>query len=238
MSAIEISHLNFKYPKRDLPVINDLSLSVREHELVAVIGKSGCGKSTLIRLIAGLLKPDSGQICLKNGLKLGVVFQDPRLLPWKTVYENVEIAIRHQEASLRKNAVLDALKMVGLEHAMQYYPSELSGGMAQRAALARALVQSPDVLLMDEPFGALDAITRTQIQIDFEKIQQRKKMTVILITHEVNEAVRLADHVVVFSQGHIAHGLPIKLSHPRSITDMQVVHYVAEIMNYLTRVKS
>lgn len=237
MTAIRIDRLSYRYPQREASVISDLSLTVQEHELVAIIGKSGCGKSTLIRLIAGLLKPKAGSISVKDQLKVGVVFQDPRLLPWKTVYENVEIAIRHQKEDERDRSIKEALRLVGLEHAAEYYPSELSGGMAQRAALARALVQSPDILLMDEPFGALDAITRTQIQEDFEKIQQSKKMTVILITHEVNEAVRLADNVVILSEGHLSHSLPIPLSHPRSITNMDVVQYVAQIMNFLTQSK-
>lgn len=234
MSAILIDHVSFQYPNRSNQVIKDLSLSVKEHQLMAIIGKSGCGKSTLIRLIAGLLPSDNGCIEVKNGLKLGIVFQDPRLLPWKTVYENVELAIRDEGYLQRKQAILESLELVGLTQVANYYPSELSGGMAQRAALARALVQSPDILLMDEPFGALDAITRTQIQVDFEKIQQSKRMTVILITHEVSEAVRLADQVVVFSNGQIEHSLAVDLPHPRSITDMSVVEYAAKVMNFLT----
>lgn len=234
MSAILMDHVSFQYPNRSHQVIQDLSLSIKEHQLMAIIGKSGCGKSTLIRLIAGLLAPDNGRIDVKNGLKLGIVFQDPRLLPWKTVYENVELAIRDVAYLQRKQAILESLELVGLTHAANYYPSELSGGMAQRAALARALVQSPDILLMDEPFGALDAITRTQIQVDFEKIQQSKRMTVILITHEVSEAVRLADQVVIFSNGRINHCLSVDLPHPRSITDMSVVEHVAKVMNFLT----
>ena len=144
------------------------------------------------------------------------------------------MAIRDEGYLQRKQAILESLELVGLTQVANYYPSELSGGMAQRAALARALVQSPDILLMDEPFGALDAITRTQIQVDFEKIQQSKRMTVILITHEVSEAVRLADQVVVFSNGQIEHSLAVDLPHPRSITDMSVVEYVAKVMNFLT----
>ena len=123
---------------------------------------------------------------------------------------------------------------MGLSHTETYYPSELSGGMAQRAALARALVQSPDILLMDEPFGALDAITRSQIQIDFESIQQHKKMTVLLITHEVNEAVRLADRVTVLANAQVLETLNISLDHPRAVTNMQVVQYAAQVLNLLT----
>ena len=123
---------------------------------------------------------------------------------------------------------------MGLSHTENYYPSELSGGMAQRVALARALVQSPDILLMDEPFGALDAITRAQIQVDFERIQQQKKMSVVLITHEVNEAVRLADRVMVLSQAKVVDTLNIDLLHPRTVTNMHVVEYAAKVLNLLT----
>ena len=153
---------------------------------------------------------------------------------WKTVFENVALPIRNQSKTEQQKIVREVLDLVGLSHTETYYPSELSGGMAQRAALARALVQSPDILLMDEPFGALDAITRSQIQIDFESIQQHKKMTVLLITHEVNEAVRLADRVTVLANAQVLETLNISLDHPRAVTNMQVVQYAAQVLNLLT----
>lgn len=235
MTAITINSLFFNYPNRDLPVIDDLSLTIKQHEMLAVIGKSGCGKSTLIKLIAGLLHPVKGTISVRDNLRVGVVFQDPRLLPWKTVTENIKLAIRHQDQVNQQKVIGNVLNLVGLEHAADYYPKELSGGMAQRVALARALAQSPDILLMDEPFGALDAITRAQIQIDFEKIQQKRKMTVVLITHEVNEAVRLSDRVVIFSKGKLSNIIPVNLPHPRDITDIEVARYASRVLSFLTK---
>lgn len=235
MTAITINSLFFNYPNRDLPVIDDLSLTIKQHEVLAVIGKSGCGKSTLIKLIAGLLHPVKGTISVRDNLRVGVVFQDPRLLPWKTVTENIKLAIRHQDQVNQQKVIGNVLNLVGLEHASDYYPKELSGGMAQRVALARALAQSPDILLMDEPFGALDAITRAQIQIDFEKIQQKRKMTVVLITHEVNEAVRLSDRVVIFSKGKLSNIIPVNLPHPRDITDIEVARYASRVLSFLTK---
>ncbi len=234
MIAVSIQNLSFKYPGHDDWILNNFSLNLQKHKVLAVIGKSGCGKSTLVRLISGLLSPTIGKISISPSLRVGVVFQDPRLLPWKTVFENVVLPIRNESVQRQKAVVGEVLELVGLAHTERYYPSELSGGMAQRVALARALVQSPDVLLMDEPFGALDAITRAQIQMDFEAIQQRKKMTVVLITHEVNEAVRLADEVVILANATIHETLHIDLTHPRSITDMQVVRYAAKVLDFLT----
>ena len=234
MTAISIEKVSFHYHGHKEWILKDFSLQLQAHKVLAFIGKSGCGKSTLMRLISGLLKPTEGRIVLGKDMRVGVVFQDPRLLPWKTVFENVALPIRNETLEKQKAVVDEVLELVGLGHAQDFYPSELSGGMAQRAALARALVQSPDILLMDEPFGALDAITRAQIQMDFESIQLRKKMTVVLITHEVNEAVRLADSVLVMSQTKIIDTLDVQIAHPRSLTDMQVVNYAARVLNLLT----
>lgn len=234
MTAVSLRNVSFQYPGHSQWILKNLSFDLEQHKVLAIIGKSGCGKSTLIRLIAGLLRPTQGSIDIHTEHRIGVVFQDPRLLPWKTVFENVALPIRHESEVIQRKIVGDVLDLVGLSHTENYYPSELSGGMAQRAALARALVQAPDILLMDEPFGALDAITRAQIQMDFEAIQQRKKMTVVLITHEVNEAVRLADSVIVLANAQVVDRLEISLSHPRAVTDMQVVQYTATVLNLLT----
>ncbi len=235
VTAISLKNVDFSYPNRPFKVLDDFSLDVMQHEVIAVIGKSGCGKSTLIRLIAKLLLPTAGQIDLKNTSRVAVDFQDPRLLPWKNVADNIALAIRREAEPIQTEKIRTVLDMVGLKHAANYYPKELSGGMAQRAALARALVQEPDILLMDEPFGALDAITRAQIQMDFEKIQQHKKMTVIFITHEVNEAVRLADRVIVLAAGKVSKIINIDLPHPRSIADLSVAKYSSQVLTLLTQ---
>lgn len=235
VTAISLKNVDFSYPNRPFKVLDGFSLDVMQHEVIAVIGKSGCGKSTLIRLIAKLLVPTAGQIDLKNTSRVAVDFQDPRLLPWKNVADNIALAIRREAEPIQTEKIRTVLDMVGLKHAANYYPKELSGGMAQRAALARALVQEPDILLMDEPFGALDAITRAQIQMDFEKIQQHKKMTVIFITHEVNEAVRLADRVIVLAAGKVSKIINIDLPHPRSIADLSVAKYSSQVLTLLTQ---
>lgn len=235
VTAISLKNVDFSYPNRPFKVLDDFSLDVMQHEVIAVIGKSGCGKSTLIRLIAKLLLPTAGQIDLKNTSRVAVDFQDPRLLPWKNVADNIALAIRREAEPIQTEKIRTVLDMVGLKHAANYYPKELSGGMAQRAALARALVQEPDILLMDEPFGALDAITRAQIQMDFEKIQQHKKMTVIFITHEVNEAVRLADRVIVLAAGKVSKIINIDLPHPRSIADLSVAKSSSQVLTLLTQ---
>lgn len=235
VTAISLKNVDFSYPNRPFKVLDDFSLDVMQHEVIAVIGKSGCGKSTLIRLIAKLLLPTAGQIDLKNTSRVAVDFQDPRLLPWKNVADNIALAIRREAEPIQTEKIRTVLDMVGLKHAANYYPKELSGGMAQRAALARALVQEPDILLMDEPFGALDAITRAQIQMDFEKIQQHKKMTVIFITHEVNEAVRLADRVIVLAAGKVSKIINIDLPHPRSIAALSVAKYSSQVLTLLTQ---
>ena len=176
MTIASVQNVSFRYPGYEHWILKDFSLELYDREVLAIIGKSGCGKSTLIRLISGLLMPTKGQIQIESNRRVGVVFQDHRLLPWKTVFENVALPIRKESREKQRKTVCEVLELVGLSHTENYYPSELSGGMAQRVALARALVQSPDILLMDEPFGALDAITRAQIQVDFERIQQQKKM--------------------------------------------------------------
>lgn len=234
MTIASVQNVSFRYPGYEHWILKDFSLELYDREVLAIIGKSGCGKSTLIRLISGLLMPTKGQIQIESNRRVGVVFQDHRLLPWKTVFENVALPIRKESREKQRKTVCEVLELVGLSHTENYYPLELSGGMAQRVALARALVQSPDILLMDEPFGALDAITRAQIQVDFERIQQQKKMSVVLITHEVNEAVRLADRVMVLSQAKVVDTLNIDLPHPRTVTNMHVVEYAAKVLNLLT----
>ena len=200
--VVQIDHLN-KYFE-DVHALEDISLSVEEGEFLSVIGVSGCGKSTLIRIIGGLETASSGtvlvngQAVLKPTRKIGFVFQDHRLLPWLTVTENIRLALNKDEKN-QKKTVEKYLTLVGLEKFADAYPKQLSGGMAQRVAIARSLANRPDILLLDEPFGALDAMTRISMQLELQKIWKAQKTTMILITHDIDEAVYLGQRVVVMS---------------------------------------
>lgn len=200
--VVQIDHLNKSF--EDVHALEDISLFVEEGEFLSVIGVSGCGKSTLIRIIGGLETASSGtvlvngQAVLKPTRKIGFVFQDHRLLPWLTVTENIRLALNKDEKN-QKETVEKYLTLVGLEKFADAYPKQLSGGMAQRVAIARSLANRPDILLLDEPFGALDAMTRISMQLELQKIWKAQKTTMILITHDIDEAVYLGQRVVVMS---------------------------------------
>lgn len=203
------------------PVLADIDLEVMPGEFLAVVGHSGCGKSTLLRLLAGLEPPTQGTVLL-NGKpiqnldpKTRVMFQNPRLLPWKYVLENVGMGLLHHRKDWRKRAE-QVLHQVGLSDKLREYPSFLSGGQRQRVSLARALASEPSLLLLDEPLGALDALTRLEMQRLIEDLWQTQKFTAILVTHDIQEAVLLADRVVLIDQGAIALNIPVSLSRPRN----------------------
>ena len=200
----------------ELEALKDINLDVRNGGFVSFIGGSGCGKSTLLRLIGGLDTPTEGTITINGkkvtapSRKVGFVFQDHRLLPWLTVSDNIKFAldktVKDQDSIVEKN-----LKLVGLEGFANAYPAQLSGGMAQRVAIARALANDPDILLLDEPFGALDAMTRITMQDELLKIWEEKKITMILITHDIDESIYLGEKVVILSDrpGSIKKTVPI-----------------------------
>jgi NitT/TauT family transport system ATP-binding protein len=190
MKAIAIDGLSKAYSGR--PVFEDFSLRVERGEIVAILGPSGCGKSTLLRCIAGLEAPDAGTIQVAG--EIGMIFQEPRLFPWRTVRDNVGFAARNAVERERVDATIE---LVGLAAASGRLPKHLSGGMAQRAALARSLVRRPEVLLLDEPLGALDALLRLELGRAVADILLQAKMTSILVTHDVDEAIALADRVIV-----------------------------------------
>lgn len=198
-------------------VLNSVNLEVSPGEFVAIVGRSGCGKSTLLRLVSGLEKPSSGGILLdgeplrKLSSSVRVMFQDPRLLEWKRVIQNVGLGLQD---NWRERAQW-ALEQVGLQDRGEEWPSVLSGGQRQRVSLARALVSQPRLLLLDEPLGALDALTRIDMQRLIEKLWQEQKFTAFLVTHDVEEAVALADRVILIEDGRIALDLPVNLSRPR-----------------------
>lgn len=218
-------------------VLQDLNLEVAPGEFVAIVGRSGCGKSTLLRLVAGLERPTTGGILLDGeplrqlNRSARVMFQDARLLLWRRVLENVGLGLRH---NWRPKAEW-ALQQVGLADRAGEWPAVLSGGQRQRVALARALVSQPRLLLLDEPLGALDALTRIEMQRLIERLWQEQQFTALLITHDVEEAVALADRVVLIEAGQITMDLPIALSRPRHRSDTAwaalVEHILERVLN-------
>jgi NitT/TauT family transport system ATP-binding protein len=209
----------------ELCALEDVSFGVQEGSFVSICGPSGCGKSTLLRLIHGLQSPDSGEVRVRGervlapSLDRGMVFQNHNLMPWRTVVRNVELGLEAQGVarSERSERAMKWLTKVGLEQFASYYPAQLSGGMQQRVGLARALAIEPQLLLMDEPFGALDAQTRVLLQEELERIWQADAKTVVFITHDIDEALFLSDRVLVMSArpGKIIADIPVGAARPR-----------------------
>jgi len=230
-------------------VLAGIDLSMRKGEFVSLIGHSGCGKSTLLNLVAGLLKPSEGTILLADkhvdgpGPDRGVVFQNHSLLPWLTCFDNVHLAVervfKEERPSLRKRTH-DALELVGLSHAEHQYPHQISGGMKQRVGIARALAIEPKVLLLDEPFGALDALTRATLQDELIRIVASTGATVLMVTHDVDEAVLLSDRVVMMTNGPaatIGDVLEVDLPRPRErlalATNARYIHLRRSVLEFL-----
>lgn len=194
---------SFGRESRSLAVLRDVNVTITAGEFVAILGPSGCGKSTLLRMIAGLERPTSGEVRLGSQVvqdvdpRCAVVFQEPRLFPWRTVTANVELGARGRRDGLTPTAMLERVGLAGFDQA---YPHELSGGMAQRAALARALIGRPEVLLLDEPVASLDALTRLRMQDLLVETFRTPRPTVVMVTHDVDEALRLADRIVILGR--------------------------------------
>jgi sulfonate transport system ATP-binding protein len=212
-----------------LKVLEDIDLSLPAGEFVSIVGASGCGKSTLLRLVLGLDTDYDGRISLGGrriegpGLDRGIVFQDHRLFPWLTVEQNIAVGLRNADfPTVRKRElVAEHVALVGLEGFEKSFPHQISGGMAQRVAIARGLVNRPRVLLLDEPFGALDALTRARLQAELQRIWQKERITMLLVTHDVEEAVFLGDRVVVMQPhpGRVRRVVPVDLPRPRNRSD-------------------
>jgi NitT/TauT family transport system ATP-binding protein len=211
------------YAGANVTAVHDISLKVNQGEFISIVGPSGCGKTTLLNMIAGFLPISGGAITIDDkpikgpGPDRGVVFQTFALFPWKTVIDNVGFGPRMRGLPKKEcdQLALEFLSLVGLEHAAQKYPNELSGGMQQRVGVVRALANNPDVLLMDEPFASVDAQTRMTLQEELTKIWQERRPTILFITHDVGESVFLADRVVVLSKGRVLEDMPIHLQRPR-----------------------
>ena len=232
----------FGHGNERLQVLDDVGLNVAPGEFVALLGPSGCGKSTLLRLVAGLDQPTSGEI-LQDGTPITepdpsriVVFQDPTLYPWRRVWDNVALGLQAQGIlAQQRHRVDDALRRVGLESFARAFPHQLSGGMAQRVALARALVNDPRLLVLDEPLGKLDSLTRLAMQSDLVELWQRSRFSALLVTHDVEEALFLAQRVIVFSQrpARIAAELKVDLPYPRHRGDPRLTELRHEALRHL-----
>ena len=220
------------------PALDRVSLDVRPREFVCLLGASGCGKSTLLNLVAGLDRPTSGSMMVASS-RPGLMFQEAALFPWLTVQGNVEIALKLASVpkAERRERTHQLLELVHLDDFAKKRPHQLSGGMRQRVALARALAQQTDLLLMDEPFGALDAMTRDLLHDEIEALWTTTDLTVLFVTHNVREAVRLGDRVILLSSrpGRIAHEYPISIPRPRRIDSPEVAGLAAEITDELRR---
>jgi NitT/TauT family transport system ATP-binding protein len=207
LQAIAISK-TFEADRQPLTAVGHIDLSVSAGEFLCIVGPSGCGKSTLLQLLSGLMLPDTGQVLLEGKPltrpvpEISTVFQKPNLMPWRTVIDNIMLPLQIQGVPAREARQQSerTLAMVGLTDFINAYPKQLSGGMEQRIALARALVQRPRLLLLDEPFGALDALTRERLNIEILELWRKKNLTAIMVTHNIREAVFLADRVLVLSQ--------------------------------------
>ncbi|AMA60276.1 ATP-binding cassette domain-containing protein [Bradyrhizobium sp. CCGE-LA001] len=223
-------------------VLRGIDLHIPAGQFVAIVGKSGCGKSTLLRLIAGLEKVDAGSISFGQDMQpkdiqpedIRVMFQEPRLLPWARVLANVEVGLGRERASTDAQARAEkALSEVGLTDKRDQWPSVLSGGQKQRVALGRALVSRPRVLAFDEPLGALDALTRISMQRLLERVWRDQGITAILVTHDVAEAVALADRVLVIEEGRIAHDVTVNVARPRQRGSVELAGLEGSILSHL-----
>ncbi len=248
---VQNAEMVFTTKKGRFHALREIDLNVARGEFVTLIGHSGCGKSTLLNLIAGLIRPTSGVLLCDNreiaapGPERAVVFQNHSLLPWLTCFENVHLAVervfgeRESRTELKQRTEA-ALDLVGMTHALAKRPHEISGGMKQRVGIARALAMEPKVLLMDEPFGALDALTRAKLQDELLKIVARTKSTVVMVTHDVDEAVLLSDRIVMMTNGPaatIGEILTVDLPRPRHrvelAEDARYMHYRKEVLDFL-----
>lgn len=228
----------------DVVALQNVTVNMADGEFVTVVGPSGCGKSTLLNMLAGLLTPTSGEILLQGmpvkgpRRDVGIVFQSPVLLPWRTVFQNtmLPVQVQHRERKVYARRANQLIDMVGLEGFADKYPFELSGGMQQRAAIVRALVHDPAILLMDEPFGALDAMTREQMNVELLRIWRESRKTVVFITHSIPEAVFLADRCLVFCPrpGRLVDIVDVDLPRPRDLPVMNT----PEFGRYVQRIRS
>jgi sulfonate transport system ATP-binding protein len=229
--VVEKLHKEYKVRDAVVTALQEISLTVGQGEFLAVVGSSGCGKSTFLRIIAGLEDGYGGTVHLGGrrisgpGLDRGMIFQEHRLLPWLTVEQNVAFGLNGRDADEKRRLVSEHLELVGLSGFARAHPHQLSGGMAQRVAIARAIVNRPKVLLLDEPFGSLDALTKIQMQQEILRIWEAERTTIILVTHDIDEAVYLGDRIMVMSNrpGTVKKIVPVESRRPRDRSDYDFV---------------
>ncbi|MHC1745830.1 MAG: ABC transporter ATP-binding protein [Negativicutes bacterium] len=242
MAGVEIRGATKIYYINGVPVhaLSNVNLSIADGSFVTVVGKSGCGKSTLLRLICDLEPLTSGNITFtvdgkvksREDQRISMVFQEPRLMPWLTVEQNMAMALIHEPDSKKVKATVDRfLSMLGLKRFKDAYPRQISGGMAQRVAVGRTLCYDPDLILMDEPLGALDAFTRRNLQREMVDIFQYQRKTIVFVTHDVDEAVFLGQKTVILDSGRVVREVAIPLDYPRIITEQAFFLLREDIMN-------
>lgn len=212
--------------------LKKVSLEVESGSITSIVGYSGCGKSTLLKIISGLLKADSGVTQIEPDGDIGMVFQEPRLITSKTVFQNIELALHKvKDREIKRERVYEVLELLELLEFSSLYPPQLSGGMAQRVGLGRALALKPSLLILDEPFSALDALLRKKMQEELTGIFLKRKMTAIFVTHDVTEAVFLGSRVVVMREGEIIDDVNINLSYPRNCSSSEFLSYRDSLLN-------
>ena len=244
--SIQNVNKSFTVDGQKVDVLKDINLEVQEGEFFAIVGHSGCGKSTLLKIIAGLEKNDTGLVTVDGkevngpGMDRGMIFQEHRLFPWMSIEKNVQLGLKGLSKEEKTKLSDQYLYLVKLSEFKKAYPSQLSGGMSQRAAIARSLVSQPEVLLLDEPFGALDALTKIELQEELLKIRERFHNTMLMVTHDIEEAVYLADRIVVMSArpGRIKDVIKVELGTYRDRGGSDFAHYKKKIFDYFFEEKT
>ena len=231
---------------QSVDVLKDINLEIEEGEFVVIVGHSGCGKSTLLKMIAGLETNDTGELSVDGkeisgpGMDRGMIFRENRLFPWLSIEKNVQLGLKGLSKEEKRKLSDQYLELVKLSEFKKAYPSQLSGGMSQRAAIARSLVSQPEILLLDEPFGALDALTKIELQEEMLKIRERFHNTMIMVTHDIEEAVYLADRIVVMSArpGRIKDVIKVELGKYRDRGSTDFTYYKKKIFDYFFEEKT
>lgn len=244
--SIQNVNKSFTVDGQKVDVLKDINLEIQESEFIAIVGHSGCGKSTLLKIIAGLEKNDTGLVTVDGnevkgpGMDRGMIFQEHRLFPWMSIEKNVQLGLKGLSKEEKIKFSDQYLELVKLSEFKKAYPSQLSGGMSQRAAIARSLVSQPEILLLDEPFGALDALTKIELQEELLKIRERFHNTMIMVTHDIEEAVFLADRIVVMSArpGRIKDVIEVELGKYRDRGGSDFAYYKKKIFDYFFEEKT